>query len=486
MQKPALLIAACVAISAGTIACASRAIETATPLVPGQFPAASVSAMDDAQPVKGSPIRHVIVVIQENRTFNNLFASSILTNGKGYPGADTTQTAIINGKKIPLTSTPFEYPADPSHSHASLTGEWNHGKMDGFPKDQVYANPGFPSPPPNFTLAYVPDSETLIYNELAQRYALADKNFAPRLVPTFPGHIFLITAQSQAADDPTDPTNWGCDSKPGSTVPIFSTGERVIFPGVFPCFNNPTIGDLMDQGKVSWKYYTGAIGNTTDAAVNVYDAIKHIRYGPDWTRNIDTPMSDVLSDIQNCKLPQVAYVTPTWLNSDHAGDLSNGGPAWVGSIYLAIEQSILSSSPSCRYYGNTAMIVTWDDSGGWYDQVPPPPGPGTTNWGFRVPIVVVSPWAHSGYKPGKTGYTPFVSHTVRETTSIIRFIEKNWGLGTLGKCDASGDDLSDMFDYARAKPIPPISELAIRAWMHRTDFNLARSLHDTHPVDDDR
>jgi phospholipase C len=462
----------------GSAACSSAGSSSSvTPNTPPAQPSGA--------PVAGSPIAHVIVVIQENRTLDNLFASSIIANGGPYPGADVSQTARIDGKNVPMTQTPFEYPADPSHTHESLVAEWNNGKMDGFPNDSVYTNPGYPSPPPNFTLAYVPDYETIIYHTLAQRYALADRNFAPRLVPTFPGHVFLITAQSQAADDPTAYVNWGCDSQPGTTVAVFGLGEQAIFPGVFPCFNNATIGDLLDRGHVSWKYYTGAIGNTVDAAVNVYDAIKHIRYGPDWHTNISTPMSNVLQDIQTCNLPQVSYVTPTWLASDHAGSLSNGGPGWVGSIYLAIEQSQKSHDPSCRYYTNTAMFLTWDDAGGWYDHVAPPRGPDNTHWGFRIPIVAISPWARSNYAP-KRAFLPYVSHTTRETTSIIRFIEKNWALGNLGERDASGDDLSDMFDYSRKKAIPPISELVVTQMIRATKWNLATSRHDTHVVDDDK
>ncbi len=435
-----------------------------------------LAAAAAATQIAGSPIAHVIVVIQENRTFDNLFASSILNGGNGFPGADTTQVATIDGRRIALRPTPFEFPADPSHTHASLVAEWNGGKMDGFATDRVYGNAGFPSPPPDVPIAYVPPDETLIYHRLARHYALADENFSPRLVPTFPGHVFLVAAQSQAADDPTDPLTWGCDSKPGTTVNIFAAGEAVDAPGIFPCFDDLTIGDLMDRAGVSWKYYTGAADAVADAWVNVFDAMRHIRYGPDWTRNVDTPMSDVLSDIQNCRLPQVAYVTPTWVNSDHAGDLSNGGPAWVGSLYMAIEQSERSANSACRYYGNTAMILTWDDSGGWYDHVPPPAAPDGTHWGFRVPIVAISPWARSGY----------VSHVQRESTSIVRFIEKNWALGTLGQRDASGDDLSDMFDYAQAAPVAPIPPLAMRGMIERTHWNEALSFKDTHPVDDDR
>jgi phospholipase C len=422
--------------------------------------AALLAAAALGQPVMGSPIAHVIVVIQENRTFDNLFASSTLANGGPFPGADASQTATIDGKQVTLKALPFEDPYDPDHAHPALLAEWNNGKLDGWPQQ---------------TLAYVPDHETYLYHMFAHAYALADENFSPRLIPTFPGHLFLVAAQSEAADDPTDLFRWGCDSAAGTTVPIFGAGETEIKPGKFPCFDYQTIGDLLDRAHVSWKYYAAQPGTMFDSWENVYDAINHVRYGPDWS-NVSMPMSNVLSDIASCKLPQVAYVTPTWTNSDHAAELTNGGPAWVGSMYMAILQSQINANPACRYYGNTAIIVTWDDSGGWYDHVAPPAGPNGTQLGFRVPILVISAWSKSDY----------VSHTQRESTSIVRYIEKNWELGNLGQRDASGDDLTDMFDYARSQPIPPFKPYwlarAIRDGSPR--WNLAASLRDTHWVDD--
>jgi phospholipase C len=436
------------------------------------------------QPVAGSPIQHVIVLVQENRSFDNLFASSILTHGGPYPGADTAQTTTIDGKPVTLRSVPFEYPADPSHSHPSLLHEWDKGKMDGFASDYVSTPLNLPKPSPGFPIAYVPYSETTIYHLLAARYALADENFAPRLVPTFPSHFTLQTAQARIAGNPND-SIWGCDSKPGTTVWLFGKGEEMIKPGVFPCFDQPTLADLLDAAHVSWKYYTGAYDDSSDPAVNIYDAFRKIRYGPDWNRNVVTPSGTILSDIQNCRLPQVSFAMPNWLDSDHAGNLSGGGPGWVGSIYLAIVQS-QHATPSCNYYNNTAIILTWDDSGGWYDHVTPPPGPDGTTWGFRIPILVISAWARSGYVPGNLLAPPYVSHTRRESTSITTFIEKNWALGNMGQRDVTDDDLSDMFDYTRARPIPSFSELSMDGLIQRTHFNLAVAEEDAHVVDDDK
>jgi len=450
-------------------------------MLPARILAATAAV---GQPVVGSPIAHVIVLVQENRTMDNLFASSILANGGPYPGANVIQTAIIDGKSIPMRATSFTYPADPLHSHPALLAEWNNGKMDGFINDTITTDKGYPQPPPNFALSYLPSNETAWYHLLAQRYALADNNFAPRLLPTFPSHIFLLSAQSQIVGNPNNPI-WGCDAPLGTTAAEAGPGETMILPGIFPCFDKLTIGDLLDRAQVSWKYYTGSQFDRVDPAVNTYAAFRQIRFGPDWDRNVSMPSSNILADIQNCKLPSVAWATPNWVDSDHAGNLSAAGPGWVASVYLAIEQSEFSPNQACHYYGNTAIILTWDDSGGWYDHVAPPPGPNQTSWGFRIPILAISAWARSNYR-ADAPFTPYVSHTQRESTSIVRFIEKNWALGNLGERDASGDDLSDMFDYSRKKAIPPISELVVTQMIRATKWNLATSRHDTHVVDDDK
>ncbi|HET6274307.1 MAG TPA: alkaline phosphatase family protein [Candidatus Cybelea sp.] len=436
------------------------------------------------QQVAGSPIRHVIVLVQENRTFDNLFASSVLANGAPYPGANTSQATTVDGSAVRLHSIPLEDPSDPSHTHRSLLAEWNEGKMDGFADVAVHTASGFPKAEPGFAYAYVPATEIEIYHLLAARYALADENFAPRLVPTFASHYTLATAQSRIAGNPNSNV-WGCDAKPGASVAIFGEGESTIPEGAFPCFDQTSIVDLLDAAHVSWKYYTGSLLEFMNPTVNIYDAFRKIRYGPDWHRNVVTPSGRVLSDIQACRLPQVSFVMPNALDSDHAGSLSSGGPGWVGSIYLALVQS-RHAATQCNYYKDTAMILTWDDSGGWYDHVVPPQGPNGTTWGFRIPIVVISAWARSGYDPGHLHAPPYVSHTRRESTAITKFIEENWALGNMGQRDVTDDDLSDMFDYTRAAPVPPFSELTVEKLIRRTHFQLAVAERDRRIVDDDR
>jgi len=130
----------------------------------------------------------------------------------------------------------------------------------------------------------------------------------------------------------------------------------------------------------------------------------------------------------------VSWVIPTGANSDHANTLSNSGPSWVASVVNAIGTS--------RYWNSTAVFVTWDDWGGWYDHVPPQIF-NSYELGFRVPLIVISPYAKPGY----------VSHVPHEFGSLLRFTEEQFGLGSLGYTDARADDLADCFNFAQA-PLP--------------------------------
>jgi phospholipase C len=164
---------------------------------------------------------------------------------------------------------------------------------------------------------------------------------------------------------------------------------------------------------------------------SAYDAIRQIRYGPDWTTDISVPETNVLSDISSGNLASISWVTPSCANSDHHGCVGPdqaGGPAWVTSIVDAIGQS--------KYWDTTAIFISWDDWGGWFDHIPPkqlyPDG-----LGFRVPLIVISPYTLHGY----------VSHVNHEPGSILHFTEEAFGLPSLGGRDATADDLKDCFNF---------------------------------------
>ena len=257
-------------------------------------------------------------------------------------------------------------------------------------------------PQPDFAYAYITGGETTIYHLLAARYALADENFAPRLVPTFPSH-YTLGDRAEPHRRQSERRHLGLRRKARHDGSDLRRRRDDVTPGIFPCFDQPTIGDLLDAGHVSWNYYTGRIDALSNQAVNVYDAFRNIRYGSDWHRNVVTPPGRFLSDIAELPLPQVSFVMPTGGRFGSCRDAER---------LAARDGSARSIWPSCRcahsyaacdYYKDTAMILTWDDSGGWYDHVTPPPGPNGTTWGFRIPIVVMSPWARSNYDPAHPG-----------------------------------------------------------------------------------
>ncbi|MBV9102480.1 MAG: hypothetical protein JO060_02760, partial [Candidatus Eremiobacteraeota bacterium] len=205
--------------------------------------------------------------------------------------------------------------------------------------------------------------------------------------------------------------------------------------------------DEMDEHGVSWRYYAPAIdsvGNIWSA----FDAIRHIRFGPDWG-NVISPETRVLTDIANNDLPSVTWVVPTAQNSDHPFPRKKSevdiavseqhGPEWVASIVNAIGESDL--------WDSTAVFVVWDDWGGWFDHVSPPQLD-RMGLGPRVPFIVISPYAKKRY----------VSHVQHEFGSILKFTEDAFSLPRLGTTDVRADALRDCFDFSLAPatfvPVP--------------------------------
>jgi phospholipase C len=479
------LVFTCAAVAAAVLS--SCAGSTSVVNVPVAAP--SPGANPTSQQISSSPLAHVIVITMENRTLDNLFSVSGLTGGTPYPGADAKPVGIG-----PDGVTPVAFGAvsladfrDPGHSYPELVTEWNNGAMNGFANDPVFPlGATAPISVPNFANAYAPPNETILYHELAYQYALADRMFSSRLVASFPGHQFLIAGQSGAADNP--PTAiWGCDSPAGALAPTFGAPETE-GAGATPCYDYQTLGDLLDTRGISWRYYSGPPG-TIDGNIDAYGAIRHIRYGSDFAK-VATPLTTLDSDLQNCTLPSVAYINAPTFASDHSATLSAGGPGWVADIYLQWIQTKFATSPGCQYLNNTAILVTWDDSGGWADHVLPPKDASGASYGMRVPLLAISPYVVSGYTAAKpTGYLPFVSHVQHDYGSIIRFIEKNFGVtpGALGQRDAAADDLGDMFKYAQT-PVPPVAGLLLSDFKrHAADAKrTVQSDRRGLPVDDDK
>ena len=442
------------AMSAAVLGCAGP--RGTMPMLPSEGRTASAPSMK---------IKHVIIVIQENRSFDNLFAT--------FPGADGTTTgkaaampgSIANSCPVPIrkpTTIPltevdllgkgfppsYGYPTnqDLNHIYSGFQVDRDKGKMDGFDLEFGGAR-GSGTPACTYPYQYVNPKDIAPYWDMAQQYVLADHTFQTQGSGSFTAHQDLIAggtelSSSEALIDTPSYFPWGCDGNPQHlvTAVIKRTGKVYEYGGPFPCLTYSTLRDLLDAKSVSWKFYAVRVYPYTNCPKcqgagiwSAFDAIKAVRYSSEWKDNVTRSNLDIFTDISNKKLPSVSWITPNGPNSDHPATGSDTGPSWVASIVNAVGKS--------PYWDSTAVVILWDDWGGFYDHVAPPE---PRNWqggpGFRVPMLIVSPYVK-----------PHVEHTQYEFGSILHFIEDNWNLGTLGKNDAESRSIGNAFDF-KMKP----------------------------------
>jgi phospholipase C len=432
-----------------------------------------------AQIAQPNPFKHIVVLFQENRTPDNLF-QGLLTWPGINPANYNIATSGLNssGQTIPLTASPFANHYDLSHAHAAFVAQYDGGKMDGADKVICYG-----TCPPNAQFVYVDNSTHLVdpYLTLAAKYGWANFMFTTHQGGSYPGHQYIFggTSAPSAADDaqglfvaeqPRQPAHstYNAGGDTGCLAPLGEWNYIVHPDGTettlmnkplgMLCFTHDTMATLLDSAGISWKYYSvpsvgianrgGSIWTAPNSisGVCVPDSNYTTCTGADWNAKVDLNPVHVLTDIKNCNLPSVSLVIPTYGNSDHPGSVtgagSTGGPAWVTSIVNSIGNA-KTCDGGVGYWSDTAIIVTWDDWGGWYDHVAPPILPGVQGdfqYGFRVPLLVIS------------SYTPaaYVDNSNHDYGSILRFIEGvfNIGEGSLGFADArASDDLSAFFQF---------------------------------------
>lgn len=431
-------------------------------------------------------IQHIVIIFQENRTPDNLFQDPVLIKA----GADIAQSGLnSSGQTVQLSPTPLAIDYDLSHAHPAFVSMYDGGKMDGAdktPTNCTGTNP--PCPPPNPQYLYVNPSDVQPYFQMAEQYTFGDRMFQTNEGPSFPAHQFIISGTSAptasshnfVAENALGINNPGNDT--GCTAPP-SEYVSVIDPAgnegtkMYPCTDHPTLTDELEAKNISWKYYTPSAGSLWTSP----NAIQHMCgpnatppnatacVGSDWVNHVvlyttQNP-APILTDISSNQLPQVSWVIPAGQNSDHAGGTDRtGGPSWVASIVNAIGNS--------SYWANTTIIVTWDDWGGWFDHVPPPKVVDDgTSWGsgyiygFRVPLIVISPYAKAAY----------ISHVNHDFGSVLNLIEEDFGLSSLGYADAyANDDLSDCFNFNQT----PLTFKTINAPLSADHF-----LHDRSPAE---
>lgn len=365
----------------------------------------------------GGKIQHVVFVIQENRGFNVFF--------KGFKGATTAKFGYNNlNEKIELHQQDLAQGWDMDHSVYGFLADYNNGRLNGWNQEGVSSGH-----PKNFAYAYVPKGQIKPYWDMAQQYVLADHMFQSNLDGSFISHQYAIAAYANhAVNYPSGA--WGCDGSSGDEINTL-TQSRKIGANISVCFDQQTLGDELDSAGIPWRFYA-APANNTGFIWSAYQAISHIYYGPDWVNDVMTPSSKFITDVGNGTLEPMTWVTPSWIDSDHSGNNSSTGPSWVTSVVNAVGNS--------QFWNSTAIFVIWDDWGGWFDPVAPV-YEDYDGLGFRIPMIVISPYAKAGY----------VSHTQYETASILRFVEDTFGLPQLAAADSrAADPAADCFDFIQA------------------------------------
>src|SRR5580692_864514 len=524
--------------------------------------------------------KHIVIVVQENRTPDNLFGASpsttatcgqeqqpIITGadidngGYGIPYGQT-QSQLICNISVALTGDYGEEVVDPDHSHEEPQGnkqnfgkpggwvaDYDAGNMDGFCHE--YDTSTWNGICPSYS--YVPQAQVQPYFDIASYYGFANYTFQTNQGPSLPAHQFLFAGTSAPVpvNDPSGVWTWfdaelnftgnnTCTAAPNADATLIdSTGHE---PSYSQCKSNPSdphcaqpcyerapspynwgsLADLLGANRVSWKYYAPSKnpnGSINDGLWVAPASIAHFcvptilggteecsglisgQYASNMGWETTQNPVPVVTDIQNCNLAAVSWVMPDARWSDHAGENLGTGPSYVANIV-----NTLGNNPACPttkevYWNDSAILITWDDWGGWYDHINPnsPGGPGVNQnlgtwgayytYGFRVPLLVVSAYTgtynqqtktYSGYVSGACGASPLPSCPnlkapyVHDFGSILAFTEWNFlgtsGIGKIGQDDypfadefapewqegAGAVPLLDMFPLTTARPFHQI------------------------------
>jgi len=348
------------------------------------------SVPSGARVAGNTPIQHVFVIMKENHAFDNYFGT--------FPGAD----GIPSGASVPdgnggtivphwIASTSTD---DLPHSRVSMLEAWNNGSNDRFAIVAERWGAGRGSQ----TMGYYDERQLPFYWDLARKFTLADRYFQPMFGPTIPNRFFSFAG-----------TNAGLESN------LIAVSN----------FDGLTIFDQLTAKGISWRYYHEPSSFHAPLPLYFKTLGSNRAVLPQFV-----PLNRLFTDIQNGDVAQVTYVDPADSStiSEHPAQNVSLGESWTKDLVGLIMLSAVWSS--------TAIFLTWDESGGYYDHVPPPQVDGW-GYGFRVPMIVVSPYAKQG----------LIDHEVMDHSSIIKFIASNWGLSYLTEREGRAGNLIGAFFF---------------------------------------
>ncbi len=377
-------------------------------------------------------IDHVFIIVKENHTFDNFFAT--------FPGANgATQATTSSGTQslgAPFTTLDYPGPNDFNTAHT----DYDSGKMDAFDTGEQGGLYGILAAVTNGPfVTYAPSNGQAggainWYWEVAQQGTLCDNYFTSVMGPSTPNHMFLVAATSGGAIS-------NASILGGGVTVLDSSGTQQSHPAEFTTSEIPTtlMNELEAKG-LSWRYFAEGSGNVVGqvatlvednyASIEMIDAAKGLA---DFSTNYNTTASldqNLAGLLAQGTVGNVTWIRPSAGDSEHpALGAVDDGSAWTMSVVNAIGQS--------QYWSKCAIFIVWDDYGGFYDHVAPPQVD-QFGLGFRVPCIVLSPYAKQG-----------VDHTQLEHSSVVKFAETVFGLPTMTARDAAAADLTDAFDFTQ-------------------------------------
>jgi phospholipase C len=377
--------------------------------------------------VPRSEIQHLVIVVMQNASFDHLFGTYSGANGLNPSLPSYTQKDASGNTVQPQLLTNLS-PADLNHTNTSYLAAYDSGKMDKYAATNGAVSMDYYD---NTSVGTAADGRQFGVNTLwsyAQQYALADNFFASAMASE-PSNMLYMTAATPG----TDP--FGYPQLDACTAGLFQQNQSN-GATIAPPITLPSVGDQLSANNISWSFYQEWFSNEQNGTCTHYVPQENpFQYFQSTANSADVQnftMSGLQSTLSSGSLPSVMWVQPSPSHSMHPGQ---------GNIANAVEwlDDFVNAVKSSSEWSSTAIVVMWDESGGWYDHVPPPQLSGTIGLGPRIPVLVISPFAKTNY----------ISHAQMDWVSILRFIQYNWALKPFSDANQAareqqGGDICDL------------------------------------------